>query len=150
MKISRKNNPVLVRRNNPNMRSIFDELFTHSFEEFFNDLAPISTNTDADIWEEGDNYFIKMALPGINKNKINIEIDSDVVRISAGDKNEEEKKEEKGRRYFYKSLSSYFEQTFNLPTPVDADGAEASFVDGVLEIKLPKASNYKPKKLEIK
>ncbi|BCX13886.1 MAG: 18 kDa heat shock protein [Candidatus Dojkabacteria bacterium] len=148
MKVTRRNNPTVRKDYFPiTLKSIFDEL-TNPFFDVLGDLEISNIDTSADVWEEGDSYFIKMALPGIKKDKINVEIDADVVRITAGEKNEE-KKEEKGRKYFYRSMSSYFEQTFNLPTPVDSEKAEASFKDGVLEIKLPKAESYKPKKLSI-
>ena len=99
------------------------------------------------MWEEGDNYFVKMAMPGISKKDITIELDGDTVRIR-GEKKEEEKEEE--RKVLLRSLESQFEQVFNLPTVIDADKAEASVKDGVLLIKLPKAKEYMPKKVEIK
>jgi len=102
----------------------------------------------ADVWEEWDNYFVKMALHGISKKDITIELDGDMVIIK-GERKEEEEEEGK-RKYYFRSLESQFEQVFNLPTVIDADKAEASVKDGVLLIKLPKAKEYMPKKVEIK
>ena len=47
-------------------------------------------------------------------------------------------------------MESSFEQSFNLPTKINPDAAEAQFVDGVLQVKLPKAEEVKPKEIAIK
>jgi len=133
------------------VRNIIDDFFTplSVFDSLINRSIMPSYNTlMADVWEEGDNYFVKMALPGISKKDITIELDGDMVRIK-GERKEEEKEEGK-RKYYFRSLESQFEQVFNLPTVIDADKAEASVKDGVLLIKLPKAKEYMPKRVEIK
>jgi HSP20 family molecular chaperone IbpA len=133
------------------VRNIIDDFFTlpSVFDSLINRSIMPSYNTlMADVWEEGDNYFVKMAMPGISKKDITIELDGDTVRIR-GEKKEEEKEEGK-KKYYFRSLESQFEQVFNLPTVIDADKAEASVKDGVLLIKLPKAKEYMPKKVEIK
>jgi HSP20 family protein len=145
----KKNNPVIGRSYSP-IKNLFEEFFTISpFEDMLGNVMPIYNNVSADVWEEGDDYYIKMAVPGVDKDKITIEIDADVVRIKGGEKKEEEK-EDKGKKYYYRSLNTQFEQTFTLPTVVDADKAEATFKNGIIQIKLPKAESYKPKKISIK
>jgi HSP20 family protein len=47
-------------------------------------------------------------------------------------------------------MENYFEQSFNLPTKVNSDKVDAEFKDGVLQVKLPKADEVKPKEIEIK
>ncbi len=133
------------------VRSIFDDFFgmPSLMDEFFARPAiPRYPNISADIWEEDDNFFVKMALPGVEKEEIDIEVEADYVRIKGGQKKEE--KDDTNKKYYFKSLETQFEQTFNLPTAVDASKVEASFKDGVLEVKLPKAEEYKPKKITIK
>lgn len=152
MKITKReeNNPQISTSLYTPVRSIFDDFFrTPSLvDDVFNRTAmPSYSNLSADIWEEDQNYFVKMALPGVSKDEINIEIDQDVIRISGSKKLEE--KDEGKRKYYFRSLDTRFEQSFNLPTVVNAEKAEASFKDGVLEVKLPKAEQYKPKKIEI-
>jgi len=133
------------------VRSIFDDFFgmPSLMDEFFvRPSMPRYPNISADIWEEDDNFFVKMALPGVNKENIDIEVEADYVRIKGGQKKEE--KDDTNKKYYFKSLETQFEQTFNLPTAVDSSKVEASFKDGVLEVKLPKAEEYKPKKISIK
>ncbi len=127
------------------LRSIFDDFFTPSIWE-----TPFTSQslTSADIWEEKDDIFVKMALPGVNKEDIKISIMEDSINISGQTKKEEENNKEK--KYYYKSMESSFEQSFNLPTKIQSDKAEAEFKDGVLTVKLPKADAVKPKEIEIK
>lgn len=152
MKITKReeNNPQVTTSLYTPVRGIFDDFFRMPslVDEMFNrSYAPSYTSLFADIWEENDSYFVKMALPGVSKDEINIEIDQDVIRITGTKKVEEE--DESKRKYYFKSLDTRFEQSFNLPSIVDAEKSEASFNDGVLEVKLPKAEQYKPKKIEI-
>ncbi|HKM20187.1 MAG TPA: Hsp20/alpha crystallin family protein [Candidatus Dojkabacteria bacterium] len=133
------------------VRSIFDDFFgmPSLMDDFF--VRPSMQrypNISADIWEEDDNFFVKMALPGVKKEEIDIEVEADYVRIKGGQKKEE--KDDTNKKYYFKSLETQFEQTFNLPTAVDASKVEASFKDGVLEVKLPKADEYKARKISIK
>lgn len=154
MKITKRNNndnTQLATNSYSPVRSMFDDFFRMPsvFDEMFNrSVMPSYSSLSADVWEEEDNFFVKMALPGITKDEVEIEVDADVVRIK-GDKKLEEK-EDKKKKYYFRSLDTRFEQAFNLPTVVDAEKVEAKFKDGVLEVKLPKAEQYKPKKITVK
>jgi HSP20 family protein len=129
-------------------RSIFDDFFAPTvWDEFFTSPTTYS-NLSADVWEEKDDVFVKMALPGIKKEDIKITINEDNISIKGETKEKEEKDQDK--KYYYKSMESSFEQRFNLPTKVDPDKAEAEFKDGVLQVKLPKADEVKPREIEIK
>jgi HSP20 family protein len=130
-------------------RSIFDDFFTPTIWDDFFTSQPSYSSLSADIWEEKDNIFVKMALPGINKEDIKITINEDNISISGQSKKEEEDKE-KERKYYYRSMESSFEQSFNLPTKVNPDSVEAEFKDGVLTVQLPKADEVKPREIEIK
>lgn len=153
MKITKRkddNRQLATTTNYTPVRSIFDDFFrmpTLMDEMFGRSTMPNYSSLSADVWEEGDNFFVKMALPGIDKKDVDIEIDADVVRIKGGSKEKEE--QNSGKKFYLRTLDSQFEQSFNLPTVVDADKAEATFKDGVLELKLPKAEQYKPKKVSI-
>lgn len=148
---------ITKRNNNDNnqlvtyspIRSMFDDFFRMPslIDEMFRPMVSNYSNLSADVWEEDDNFYIRMALPGVPKENIEIEIDADRIRIKGGQKVEE--KEDNKKKYYFRSLDTQFEQSFNLPTVVDADKAQATFKDGVLEVKLPKAEAYKPKKIQI-
>lgn len=153
MKITKRNNNdanQLVTTTYSPVRSMFDDFFRMPslIDEIFNrSMMPNYSTLSANVWEENDNFFVRMALPGVSKENVEIEIDADTIRIKGGAKVEE--KEDTKKKYYFRSLDTQFEQSFNLPTVVDADKAQATFKDGVLEVKLPKAEAYKPKKVEI-
>ena len=129
------------------LRSIFDDFFTPTtLDDFF--TSPTVSNISADIWEEKDDIYIKMALPGVRKEDIKIRINENNISISGNSKKEEEEKN-KDRKYYFRSMESSFEQSFNLPTKINPDNVDAEFKDGVLTVKLPKADEVKPREIEI-
>lgn len=131
------------------IRSIFDDFFRFPTftDDFFLRPSLGVSNISADVWEEGDNVMVKMALPGVNKDDIKIDVERDSVRISGHTKKEE--KEDSNKKYYFRSMESSFEQSFNLPAMIDTEKVEATFKDGVLEVKLPKAEQYKPKQIKV-
>jgi len=133
----------------------FDEM-RRMMEDFwmapFADFGRWSENfiPSVDVKEESDRVVVSAELPGMDQQDIDVEVTQDSVRI-AGEKKQEEKKEEKG---YYHRETSYgaFERVIDLPAAVDEDKAEAEFSKGVLTINLPKSeqARSKRKKVEVK
>ncbi|MFO1436369.1 MAG: Hsp20/alpha crystallin family protein [Gammaproteobacteria bacterium] len=101
-----------------------------------------------DVSEKNGAYLVKAEIPGVKKEDINVSIDRNMVSISAEVKREsEEKKGEKViRRERYHGM---MQRSFTLPTQVDDSKAEAKYVDGVLELTLPKKEGSSEKKLSV-
>ncbi len=99
--------------------------------------------------EENENEFIVTAeLPGIKKDDIKINIAENKVMIS-GKLFEEEDVQEKN--YYVKERArGRFSRGFTLPCPVSSADAEATYKEGILSLKLPKAEEAKPKEITIK
>ena len=142
MQIVKREDP---RKNYYPIRSVFDDFFKPSLWEEGESFSSLS----ADIWEEKNDIYVKMAMPGVKKEDIKITVNEDNLSISGHTKKEEESKEE-DKRYYFRSMESSYSQSFNLPTKVDPDKIEAKFEDGVLSLKLPKAEEVKPRQIEIK
>lgn len=130
-------------------RSVFDEFFSPTVWDEFYSTQPTVSSLAADIWEEKEDVFVKMALPGVKKEDIKITINDGDISISGNTINEDEKNDE-NKKYYFRSLESSFEQSFNLPTKVDPNSVEAEFKDGILTVKLPKTEEVKPREIEIK
>ena len=117
-----------------------------------NNLSDASLTLPAvNISETGKEYELSLAAPGIKKEDFKIEIDGNLITISA----EQEKKiEEKEKAYTRKEYNySSFSRCFTLPEEALKDKAEASYKDGVLKIVLPKdgkAAKAKVKSIEVK
>lgn len=123
--------------------------------EFFggNDLL-YNTNrgTKVNISEDENSYGISLALPGYNKEDVNIELNEGMIIISSNqEKTNEETTENYVRREFTKSS---FERSFYLPEDVNDENINASMENGVLTITLDKIKEIedttKVKKIDIK
>jgi HSP20 family molecular chaperone IbpA len=101
-----------------------------------------------DVHEAGDELVVKAELPGVGKEGFEITVDGDVLRIEAEKKAGEEKKE--ATYYMRERHFGRFSRTLSLPFPVDSGKATATFENGVLEIRLPKAEEAKSKRIEVK
>jgi HSP20 family protein len=101
-----------------------------------------------DIIERENDYFVKVELPGVNKDDVKITAQKDVLTIKGEKKMELEKKGENLHR-IERSYGS-FQRSFTLPSSIVSDKIEASFTDGILTISLPKIAEMKPKQIEVK
>jgi HSP20 family protein len=101
-----------------------------------------------DIFDEGNEIVLKAELPGIKKEEIHVEVESNVLTLH-GEKKREEKIEKAG---VFRSERIYgaFSRSFTLPGNVDPKKIEAVFKDGVLTVKLPKVEAAKPKQIDVK
>ena len=101
----------------------------------------------ADIYEEKDQLVVKTELPGIDKKDLDVSLEGDRLTIRA-EKNEvvkEDATHHTRERYY----GQYF-RSVTLPYPVKEGKISATFANGVLELRLPKAEEVKAKKIEIK
>jgi HSP20 family protein len=97
---------------------------------------------------EGDDYFeLRADLPGLSENDVNIEVEDSVLTISGERKSEHE--ERKDGYYRVERASGHFHRSLTLPEGVDPEGIKASFDKGVLELRIPKPEQRKPRKVTI-
>ncbi|MBN2098412.1 MAG: Hsp20/alpha crystallin family protein [Dehalococcoidia bacterium] len=101
-----------------------------------------------DVHETNDEMVIKTDLPGVDKDDLQITLEDGSLRIEA------EKKEEKtadGKTWHIKERHfGKYSRLMELPFRVAAEKISATLDNGVLEIRLPKAEEAKPKKIEVK
>jgi len=102
-----------------------------------------------DLTEHEDSYAVKAEIPGVRKEDIDIRVEGNLVTISAEMKKEKEEKKE-GRVLRRERQEGYASRSFTLACPVDDGKAEAKFVDGVLELTLPKKAPTSTKRLTVK
>ena len=110
---------------------------------------PKFPETSCDIIDEGNQLRVKMDVPGIKKNEIDLNVTDNSIEISAGHK---EAKEEKKKNFLRKERSeiSYY-RTLPLPEKVHSGKAKAKLTDGVLDVVIPKITpTSKPKKKSIR
>ena len=100
-----------------------------------------------DIFEQGDDLVIRAEIPGVDKENIDIDVENNTLTIRGERKRDQEFKRESA--YRMERIYGSFARSFTLPRTVDASRITAGYKNGVLELKLPKAEEAKPKKIEI-
>jgi HSP20 family protein len=100
-----------------------------------------------DIYEDENNITLKMEVPGIHENDIDVRIDNNTLIVEGERKLDKEEKEENFRRVERQYGS--FTRTFTLPTAVDLGQVSAGYDRGVLKIKLAKKAEAKLKQIKI-
>jgi HSP20 family protein len=100
-----------------------------------------------DVVETGDHFVLRADLPGLSENDVKIELEENVLTISGERKVEHE---QKGEGYYrVERAFGAFSRSLTLPEGVDADAIQASFGNGVLEVRIPKPEQQKPRKVQI-
>lgn len=121
------------------------------FESFFG--KPINLNyneAEIEMYEDDNNVVVKVKAPGFDENSIDIGIEDNVLTIS-GNVESDKKEEDPKKKYYYQEMrQESFVRSVSLPVKVKAEESNAEFKKGILEIKMPKADEVKPKKIAIK
>ncbi len=128
--------------------------FEGFLEDWFNPLrtgAPLQAedfiSPFCDFQDTDTQYLIDVEMPGVRKEDIKLEMRDNQLSIFAEQKYET-KKEEGGLRYSERRYGK-FQRTFSMPTPVSANGVEASYQDGILHISIPKSEEAKAKQIQV-
>ena len=138
-------------------RNINSPFFPTWLEDFFpsnvNQVTKsgLATVPMVNVFETDKNYKIELAVPGMKKEEVNINLENDILTISS--ENEDNIDEVNNnctkREYFY----STFTRSFTLPEAADKESVAAKFENGVLEIIINKKKEEiekAPRKIEIK
>jgi HSP20 family protein len=133
--------------------SLFDPM-TQQINRLFHNLVPrewpfekpFGGDMKIDLSEDKNHYIVRADLPGAKKDDIQVEIDGNRVTISAH--TESVKEEKKGETVIHtERYEGRIYRSFSLETGVDQAHAEATYRDGVLELKLPKKNDTGSSKL---
>lgn len=115
---------------------------------FYDDFLPLfserSGSTPAvNIREDEKSYLLDLAIPGMEKKDMKIDINEDVLTISSENKSETEENRDGYKRKEFSYTS--FSRSFYIPENVERDKIEASYKDGILSVELPKQKEEKTK-----
>jgi HSP20 family protein len=100
-----------------------------------------------DLVETEDDYLLKADLPGMKQEDVAIEWGDGTLTIS-GERKAEYERKDKG---FFRLERSFgkFSRSLTLPDGIDPDKIDASFHDGVLDVRIPKPDQRKPRRIEV-
>ncbi len=100
-----------------------------------------------DVVENENEYVLRADLPGLTEADVNVELDENILRISGERKSEYEEKTD--GFYRLERATGRFSRSLSLPEGVSAEGIQASFDNGVLEVHIQKPEQRKPQKVAI-
>jgi HSP20 family protein len=100
-----------------------------------------------DVWETDSELVLSFDLPGIPEEKVAVELDDSVLTVSG----ERERMQEHSSERFYRFERRFgqFSRSVTLPAGIKEDEIQANYKDGVLEIRVPKPEEQKPKRIQI-
>lgn len=125
--------------------SLVDDLFDQNFAP----LMRTGFEAHLDLSEKENEFQIKVDLPGVSPEEVDIRIDKNTLTIS-GERSSEKESDPDSQYHRLERISGKFSRTVVLPGPVDEENASASFESGVLKINIPKAAGSKPRRIDIK
>ena len=123
---------------------LLDEIEEMARKAFEGNLKPA-----IDLAEEEKEIIVKAELPGVKKTDLDIQLDGDVLTITAEKKDETEESEEGTTRYYRERIFGKYVRAMTLPAKVDPEGVKATLKKGLLTVRLPKAAEPEKKKIQI-
>ena len=111
--------------------------------EFFNGWVPA-----VDVLEEKNNILVRVEVPGMRKEDIEISLHEGVLSLT-GERKEKEQDKDNSQVYRSERFYGRFHRTVTLPKPVAADKVKANYKEGLLTITLPKTEEAKPRQIEV-
>ena len=112
------------------------------------ELTPARTWAPAvDIFEDRDEIVVRADLPGLKLEDIDIELTGETLTLRG-----ERKFEDTARKDNYVRIErsyGHFQRSFAIAVPVRRDSVKASYRDGLLEVRLPKSEETRPKKVQV-
>ncbi|MCW3066615.1 MAG: Hsp20/alpha crystallin family protein [Solirubrobacterales bacterium] len=100
-----------------------------------------------DLVERADHFVLEVDLPGLTEADVKVELEDNVLTIS-GDRKQDEQRRADGYYRLERAFGS-FSRSLTLPEGIDAEGVSASFENGVLEVRVPKPEERKPRRVAI-
>ncbi|MDH3638497.1 MAG: Hsp20/alpha crystallin family protein [Gammaproteobacteria bacterium] len=144
----------LTRESQPKW-GIFSDDFDNLFEGFFRPMRRTAEESGggftpaADIVEKESEYIVKVDLPGVRKEDVEVSINNGVLTISGETKYEKEEKDKEARVIRSERHLGRYVRSMQLGNAVDESKVQARYEDGVLEVVLPKTQKVKPKKVAV-
>ncbi len=110
-------------------------------------LSAASFAPPVDIYEDENKLVLKLEVPGINQNDLDIQVENRTLTVRGERKFEKEEKQENFHRVEHRYGT--FARTFTLPSTVDPESITASYDAGVLRLELQKKAQAKPRQIKV-
>ena len=130
------------------LQTEMNRLFNSAFEGPGGNGAAMRRWTPAmDLLETGDHFVLRADLPGVSEEDVSIELEDSTLTIAGERKAEHEDRQE--GYYRVERATGSFQRSLTLPKGVDPESVTAAFDRGVLEVRIPKPEERKPRRIHI-
>jgi HSP20 family protein len=129
------------------MNRLFNTFFDHPTQTGRSDGTSRRWLPPMDLVESADDYVLRADLPGLADGDVNVQLEDNVLTIS-GERKARRDQQQEGYHRLERAFGS-FTRSLTLPDGVDPDGVDAEFDRGVLEIRIPKPEQKKPRSVQI-
>ena len=124
-----------------------NRLFQNSFGESQDSLTTSSFSPAVDVYEDEHAVNLKIEVPGIDEEDLDIRVENNILTIR-GERKFEKKVDEKNYLRVERSYGS-FARSFSLANTVNSEAIKADYKDGVLTLTIPKREEAKPKQIKV-
>lgn len=150
--IMRRSPTMALRMMEPFYRSSLLDEFDTLARDMWDSWRPVTFSTSftprMDMYEDKEGLVVKAEFPGVKKGDLDISLEGDKLTIKAEKK--QEKAAEDAEFYTCERHFGQYSRSMSLPFHTDAEQISATFKNGLLEIRLPKAEEAKSKHIEVK
>lgn len=112
-------------------------LFNSIFDDFIPELSKTRVNGDLNMYQEGDDLFVKIEAPGFNQDDIQISLDNGILTIE-GNTSKEVHEEDKSKKYYFREIK------------IDQESFDADYKDGIISIKMTLKNDSNKKIISLK
>ena len=132
----------LIRKQNSRFPSIMEEFFNNNWNTSILDYS--NSKPAVNVKEDDKSFTLQIAAPGINKNDFEISLENRVLSIEVVKKDEHDVNDFTSKEFDYNS----FKRSFSIPKSIELLKINASYINGILKINLPKnkEDQLQPKK----
>jgi len=116
--------------------------------DFPRQFALVASFPPVNVREDADAFYVEAELPGLTQEQVQISVTNRNQLTILGERLADESA--KGRWHRRERGFGRFQRVLKMPVPVDADKVEAKLEGGVLQLKLPKAEEAKPRRISVK
>lgn len=130
------------------VREEVNRLFEHTLSRYPALMGGRGWQPAVDMYEDEKEVVVKVEVPGVEPKDVDITVTADTLSLRGELKEEQEKRMDgyiRSERRF-----GQFYRTLSLPAEVKPEGAQATFKNGVLEVRMPKAETGRTKGVKVK
>jgi HSP20 family protein len=132
-----------------NLLSLIDQFFDDNVRAMTYPLGrPLAALPALNVKEYADRYEVSLAAPGIDPQKVKIELKENILTISYEDKKEQAHQEGDLIRQEYSEYIN-FTRSLSLPKDVDSESIKAKYTRGILHIHITKLPEAQPKTISV-